>query len=392
MRRRVISGSIAASVLVAGVLVWMWANHEVRPEQVRLEQILALLELDSDLFWRQRPGLDTTFEGTVVCTDDQGFRIGAAGTDADDQIPSILERGPVIVVLGASPTFGYGIELEETYASVIERSLSDSWPGIQVINGGQIGYTTWQGLRLLRRHAARWKPDLVTVSYVVNDVDRLRFFHSDGLADAESEPPSEFRTAWTNLWSGIPVTSSMIRTRNRLLAKLVGGMSRRPLYERTRVRVPMEDYRSNLLSFVELTRELGVSLAFIKMPLRLFPEVSPLKASREYYEEGLAYEQAGNTDAAKASYDMAMKAVIGDCVRDAARYNQVMEEVAMQTGTPLIDPTRLLGREYADVNLYVPGDYIHPNSRGHQRIADCAAPVLKGILSGTVRGGVQKCE
>ena len=106
----------------------------------RLQDILRLLQQDSVLFWKQKSNLDTEFQNQKVVTNNIGFRCH-----------NIKEKNKKrIACLGASPTFGWGVKYEDTYPVVIEKTLKEKNIDIEVINAGEIGYSSYQGLNLLK--------------------------------------------------------------------------------------------------------------------------------------------------------------------------------------------------------------------------------------------------
>ena len=74
-----------------------------------------------------------------------------------------------IVVLGDSVAFGYGVDLEDSFPKVLERLLNDVGTGHEVLNFGVGGYNTTQEVELYRERAQLWQPDVVLLSYVMND-------------------------------------------------------------------------------------------------------------------------------------------------------------------------------------------------------------------------------
>lgn len=80
-----------------------------------------------------------------------------------------------IIVLGDSFTFGVGVTLENAYPKQLEKMLnkkSSSRP-VEILNMGVPGYNTYQELILLKEVGLNYKPDLVIVGFVLNDVDLL---------------------------------------------------------------------------------------------------------------------------------------------------------------------------------------------------------------------------
>jgi hypothetical protein len=99
------------------------------------------------------------------------FRVS---TDANGlRAPLHAEQKPAgtyrVMTLGCSTTFGWGVDDELTYPARLEAILNDSGHKVEVINGGQPGYTSFQGLWLWDRTLAKYTPDVVIFGYIVQD-------------------------------------------------------------------------------------------------------------------------------------------------------------------------------------------------------------------------------
>ncbi len=92
-------------------------------------------------------------------------------------------RGPVIssdkpegtfriLVLGDSVSFGYAVKPEEAFPALLEEKLQDLFPEktIEVVNAGVMGYTTYNEVEWLRNRGMALDPDLVLLSFCLNDV------------------------------------------------------------------------------------------------------------------------------------------------------------------------------------------------------------------------------
>jgi lysophospholipase L1-like esterase len=80
-----------------------------------------------------------------------------------------------VLCMGDSSTFGWGVESEEAYPSLLGEELRRRHPGVrvEVVNLGVCGYSSQQGKVLLEREGVRYEPDLVTISYGSNDWSRV---------------------------------------------------------------------------------------------------------------------------------------------------------------------------------------------------------------------------
>jgi acyl-CoA thioesterase-1 len=74
-----------------------------------------------------------------------------------------------IVVLGDSLSAGYGVEIESSWPSLFEKSISNNNLNFQVVNAGISGDTTSGGLYRLPRLLSEHKPKIVILELGGND-------------------------------------------------------------------------------------------------------------------------------------------------------------------------------------------------------------------------------
>jgi hypothetical protein len=74
-----------------------------------------------------------------------------------------------IVSLGDSFTIGYEVALEDTFSQVLERELGRRGRRVEVLNAGVSGFGTAEEAVYLERELWKYAPDLVLVSFFVND-------------------------------------------------------------------------------------------------------------------------------------------------------------------------------------------------------------------------------
>lgn len=104
-------------------------------------------------FWEPRPG-----DPVRRCPEE---RINAAGFRGP-QRP--VERDPArlrIVTLGDSSTFGVKVCYRQTYSARLEEAI----PGSEVLNFGVIGYSAFQGEKLLEGRVLEYQPDVVLLAF-----------------------------------------------------------------------------------------------------------------------------------------------------------------------------------------------------------------------------------
>ncbi len=120
-----------------------------------------MYEPDDTLSHRLRPSFRGTIRSgefsTSVRINAQGFRGRAWSADA----------APRVLVLGDSFTFGWGVEEECAFPSILEDSLAKTWPGVRVYNAGVPGYGTLQERALADRLVPAWRPQVVVLAFTV---------------------------------------------------------------------------------------------------------------------------------------------------------------------------------------------------------------------------------
>lgn len=120
---------------------------------------------DDDLGWRLKPNSRDVWGGVRVEINGKGLR--------GPELAYVKKPGVKrILYLGDSVTFGYRLKHDaETYPHLIEKRLEQGrWPEIETINAGVGGYSPWQEHLYLVREGMKYEPDLVTVSFILNDV------------------------------------------------------------------------------------------------------------------------------------------------------------------------------------------------------------------------------
>ncbi|HUM00895.1 MAG TPA: GDSL-type esterase/lipase family protein [Thermoanaerobaculia bacterium] len=118
---------------------------------------------DPELGWANRPG----GHGRMFSRGefDTEVRINARGL-RDRDIPYARTPGTRrVLCLGDSFTWGLGVEAEETWPKVLERTL----PELETLNAGVNGWTTSQELLWLRREGLKYRPDAVVLAFCLND-------------------------------------------------------------------------------------------------------------------------------------------------------------------------------------------------------------------------------
>ncbi|MCZ6598891.1 MAG: SGNH/GDSL hydrolase family protein [Planctomycetota bacterium] len=165
---------------------------------------------DDRFGWRYRPGARlrhrTTDFDVEVAIGPSGFR----------EQPSLPGHPPAIVVLGDSLTFGWGVEGDETFASLLEQELD-----VPVWNLGISGYGTDQQYLLLSErpfeeaHGVDFAPRVVIATYCGNDVEEV----ARRVMYGKSKPYYEGPAAAPRL-AGVPVPFPLVERWSHLYRSL----------------------------------------------------------------------------------------------------------------------------------------------------------------------------
>lgn len=119
-----------------------------------------------DLDYELTPGVSTIWRGKPVLTNRWGMR---DREPLPNNTPGLFR----IVILGDSVTFGYGIDVHDTYPNVLEELLAASTDRAKevydVLNLGVSGYSTKDEALVLEHTGLGWDPDIVIVGYYLND-------------------------------------------------------------------------------------------------------------------------------------------------------------------------------------------------------------------------------
>jgi lysophospholipase L1-like esterase len=119
---------------------------------------------DPRILFEPRPGFNGFSEGTWVTTNSRGLR--------ERELPVTKPAGTRrVVFLGDSVTFGAGVRDDEPFPRLLEASISSSGAGpIESVNTGVVGYNSIQELARLERVGLSYQPDVVVLTFVVNDM------------------------------------------------------------------------------------------------------------------------------------------------------------------------------------------------------------------------------
>lgn len=117
---------------------WVFKTYYEHYNRSILQYEKGMVQYDSELFYTLKPG-DFTFENIEFKTQ---YHINSIGCRDDEESINY----PKIVVLGDSYAMGWGVQQNETYASIVESTLN-----INVLNAGTTSYGTPREMKMLEK-------------------------------------------------------------------------------------------------------------------------------------------------------------------------------------------------------------------------------------------------
>lgn len=125
-----------------------------------------------DLGHRHRPKAEAQLMGVDVRTNPQGLR----GPDIAEQAAPGVAR---IAFVGDSTTLGWGVAEKDTFASQVIADLVKAGRKVDGFNLGVGNYNTLQELTLFREVGVPLKPDIIVLTYFINDAEPMPDYSDD---------------------------------------------------------------------------------------------------------------------------------------------------------------------------------------------------------------------
>ena len=230
-----------------------------------------------------------------------------------------------IMTLGCSTTFGWGVADDETYPVQLENLFQKDGLDVDVVNGGQPGYTSFQGLWLWNEILENYRPDVVLIGYIVQDARTVSYTDK---SQAILQADNRF------LKDNFLYRSKIYLALRYVLGKVQIRAKERPSqYEGGIHRVPPEDYVANLRELVKNIRNIGGQAILFGYPL----------------------EMGGYTK----------------------EHRQILRAAADNLGTGYLDPQEKMEQAAKQDRLYFLRDKGHANAKGNEKIAEWVYSYLK---------------
>lgn len=223
-----------------------------------------------------------------------------------------------VMTLGCSTTFGWGVDDAQSYPARLESRLhAAGHTGWEVINGGQPGYTSFQGLWLWDRTLKDYAPDVVLVGYVVQDARKAAYSDkSQAVLQGDATFLKHNVLYQSKVYLALRVLVGGVQVR----AKERGEGDEGGIY-----RVPPEDYVDNLRALVRRVQEVGATPILFGYPLE-----------REGYTE---------------------------------QHRRILSAAATELGVRHFDPQPQMEEASRQKTLYFEKDRGHANAQGNNLIA-----------------------
>ena len=263
-----------------------------------------------------------------------------------------------VLCMGDSHTYGEGVEESQTYSGRLEMLLNQAagGPRFEVINLGVSGYSSCQGLLLLKKEALNLEPDYVVIAYGSNDYYNELLGPYRDLTDREV-------LELLNRSEKLPSSIMEIVKKTHLYHGLKKGIFyllsriRRPAENGDLRRVPVGEYRENLARFREFADREGFVVIFLN--IGNFGNAYD-RAMREVAEEqDVAFLHA---------VEIFRKRL--PAIRSGNEYEKMLAPYREMLG-------ETLNKElYDEGALYYTVDGSHPNAVGHLIIAEELARII----------------
>ena len=215
-------------------------------------------------FWKASPALAARAraEGLAVAGLDRQRATGLLDPRCRGRKPPGVYRVVFMGDLQTADSGGGELFGPASYPRVVEArlpALGLAGPGgkaVQVLNAAMPGFTSWQGLMLLRSDVLPLEPDVVVVAY--------------GDHDASPALSTDRQVLTDRLWiwrvRGLLYGSRVGLLLHGLLREVQESRDPRPGSERRTARVPPAEYAENLRAFAEQGRRHSFRVVFLAVP------------------------------------------------------------------------------------------------------------------------------
>jgi lysophospholipase L1-like esterase len=285
----------------------------------------------STLFWEFIP--NKTISGDFIAEGE--YQINSNGFRGKEFIAGKPDSTIRICCIGNSCTFGWEIAEGKTYSDILRGQLKSRFPTqkFEVINCGVPGYTSHQGLTLLKEKILDFDPDIITLSFGWNDI----WGAGKGITDNEQKILSPLVIWMQNNLAKLE-TYRLIKYLLLEVTEekgLEGFDMENPSY-----RVSLEEYKQNLSEIHQVAESNGIIPIFL---------TSPAPDAKAYFGGGVHTQ-------------------LSELFRIHEEYNEVIRTLRDKEQFWVVPlASHFANRsDYFDPELK---DYIHYNQEGHKQVA-----------------------
>jgi len=200
---------------------------------------------DPILFWKRNPDL---VRRSLMVDPDKAFQANAMAG-----MPSSIGAGKRVLYLGDSQLLSTSRKGTPLYPALLERG------GAVSLNGGVPGWSTFQALQFLKHAGMEYKPAVVVLTFGYHDSNMS--FSPDSSVLTDSPALYALRKAAYSSQLFLLLRGRVIRAQSASYDPTLG----RAKYPR----VPVEEFRRNLLAIGTLCKAAGVRVVLVTEPVRL---------------------------------------------------------------------------------------------------------------------------
>lgn len=134
-----------------------------------------------------------------------------------------------VLVLGDSISYGLNVPAADAFPKTLERALRERHAQVEVLNGGVPGYGAYNEWRFYVERARRFRPNLVVLTFCMNDVADPVLHWASAFPDARRlinlVPDEAIPNADYHRSHAIPSLLETRRARNRMPARLLNQLA-----------------------------------------------------------------------------------------------------------------------------------------------------------------------
>lgn len=348
---------ILISLALLEGISYFFLTHTTNP----LYRARRILQVDSELGWRQQPNLSTSFEANSLWTDSLGFRINSSAHTIDINQAELITLGP-------SSAFGWGVSSEETYTQLAAEALK-----LPALNASEIGYSSLQGLRLYQQYFSYLpKAKAALIAYGVNDLDKFRFFAESFESDKDFFEKSPFQFSLLSRLAKFSSLTSLLSLGSQELSYHWDCRSLTHISQRSNIDQSMLALKELIMHL----KENHITPFLINTPYYLAHRPSDFDRDLmlRNYRQAEAAANVGNCREALTYLQLAKAQEPERVAQDVQLFNIALRYFSEESHVSLIDAYQLLDTHNADKNFVDP---VHPSAIGHQIIS---RQVIKSVL------------